>query len=59
LFVSQLKEAPICDFEAKNAKIEAFAQNLATNGGSAVMLFKKLFGEETANRVVIHHMYGV
>lgn len=59
LFVSQLEKASTCDYEAKKAKIEAFAQNLSANGGSAVKLFKKLFGEETAKRVVIHHMYGV
>ena len=58
LFVDQLIEAPACDEEAKAAKIEAFAQKLAANGGSAVNMFTKLFGQETADRMVIHHMYG-
>lgn len=59
LFIRQLEEAPACDYEAKKEKIEAFAQNLAANGGSAVKQFTKLFGQETADRMVIHHMYGV
>ena len=58
LFVNQLREAPICDEEEKKAKIEAFAQKLAANGGSAVNMFTKLFGQETADRMVVHHMYG-
>ena len=58
LFVAQLNEAPACDEEEKKGKIEAFAQKLAANGGSAVNMFTKLFGEETAYRMVIHHMYG-
>ena len=59
LFIDQLEEAPACDYEAKRAKTEAFAQNLAADGGSAVKQFTKLFGKETADRMVIHHMYGV
>lgn len=59
LFVDQLKEAPACDEEAKKAKTEAFARKLAANGGSAVNMFTKLFGRDTADRMVIHHMYGV
>ena len=59
LFVAQLEEAPACDYESKKAKIEEFAQKLAANGGSAVKQFTKLFGQETADRMVIHHMYGV
>ncbi len=58
LFVRQLKEAPECDVEVKKEKIEAFARELAANGGSAVKMFTKLFGQETADRMVIHHMYG-
>ena len=59
LFISQMAELPACDYEAKKAKTEAFAQKLAANGGSAVKLFTKLFGQETANRIIINHMYGV
>ena len=58
LFVGQLVEAPVCDYESKKAKIEEFAQKLAANGGSAVNQFTKLFGQETANRMVVQHMYG-
>lgn len=59
LFISQLAEAPACDEEAKKALTEAFAQKLAANGGSAVNLFTKLFGQETADRMIMNHMYGV
>ena len=59
LFISQMAELPACDYEAKKAKTEAYAQKLAANGGSAVKLFTKLFGQETANRIIINHMYGV
>ena len=59
LFIRQMAELPACDYEAKKAMIETFAQKLAVNGGSAVKLFTKLFGQETANRMIINHMYGV
>ena len=58
LFIDQLAEASACDEVPKKAKIEAFAKKLAANGGSAVNMFTKLFGQETADRMVIHHMYG-
>ena len=36
-----------------------FAVNLYNNGGPAVDQIKKLFGEETAKRLILRHMYGV
>ena len=48
----------VFDTRTYKEKIEAFAQKLAANGGSAVNMFTKLFGQETADRMVIHHMYG-
>lgn len=58
-FVSGLEDAPECDEEEKKAKVEAFAKKLSESGGSAVKQFTKLFGRETAERIIMHHMYGV
>ena len=59
---AQLSEVPVCDSEdreTKNAKIEEFATELYRHGGQAVNMITKLFGEETAKRVIVEHMYGV
>ena len=57
-YLKQAKEAGKCDPEKKQEKIDAFAEELFRQGGPAVDQFKKLFGEQTAERVVLHHMYG-
>ena len=36
-----------------------YARTLLEKGGPAVNQFKKLFGEETARRLILGHMYGV
>ena len=62
IYCAQLSEVPVCDSEdreAKNAKIEEFATELYRHGGQAVNMITKLFGEETAKRVIVEHMYGV
>ena len=60
-FVSHLAEAPGCDpaqQAEKGAKVDAFAEKLLAGGGPAVSMFTKLFGPETAKRIVCGHMYG-
>ena len=61
LFSAQLSEVPRCDGDdrkEKRAKIERFANDLYGNGGMAVNRITKLFGKETAKRVIVQHMYG-
>ena len=58
-FLRQVKAAPACDAAAKQEKITGFAQTLFAQGGPAVDQMTKLFGRETAGRVILHHMYGV
>ncbi len=58
-FLRQLAEAPACDPEAKAAKTRAFAERLFAEGGPAVDQVTKLFGAETAKRLILRHMYGV
>ena len=58
-FLEQLDAAPACDPEAKKAKTRAFAENLLSHGGPAVDQVTKLFGRETAERLILRHMYGV
>ena len=58
-FVSQLKAAPACDKDAKAEKVKTFATTLFTQGGPAVDNVTKLFGTETAERLILSHMYGV
>ncbi|MBQ6126303.1 MAG: hypothetical protein IJI77_04710 [Erysipelotrichaceae bacterium] len=57
-YLKQAKEAEKCDPAKKQEKISAFAEELVSQGGPAVDQFKKLFGEETARRIVLKHMYG-
>ena len=57
-YLKLAKEAKECDPAQKKQKAEAFAEELFRQGGPAVDQFKKLFGEQTAKRVVLHHMYG-
>lgn len=58
-FVDQMAIAPACDEVAKAEKVRAFATRLFSEGGPAVDQVAKLFGRETAERIVVHHMYGV
>ena len=44
---------------AKKEKVAAFAETLFSQGGPAVDTIVKLFGRETAERLILHHMYGV
>ena len=58
-FLRQLAEAPACDRAAKAGKVRAFAERLFAEGGPAVDQVTKLFGRETARRLILRHMYGV
>lgn len=58
-FLRQLAEAPACDAGAKAEKVKAFAERLFAEGGPAVDQVTKLFGQETAKRLILRHMYGV
>ena len=58
-YVTWLADAPTCDTDAKRAKNKAFAATLLEKGGPAVNQVTKLFGAETAARLVLSHMYGV
>lgn len=57
-YVSQLESAAPCDSAAKRAKVSAFAETLFSHGGPAVDTIKRLFGTETAKRLILCHMYG-
>ena len=43
----------------ERAKVQAFAERLFAEGGPAVDQVTKLFGEQTAKRLILQHMYGV
>ncbi len=59
IFLAQTAKAPDCDPAVKMEKIRDFAEKLYAEGGPAVDMIKGLFGEETAKRVILRHMYGV
>ena len=62
IYCAQLSEAPACDGEdreEKRRKVRDFAGHLYEEGGQAVNMLTKLFGKETAERVILQHMYGV
>ena len=59
IFEAQLFIAKECDKEAKKAKVRGFADTLISDGGVAVNQMIKLFGQETAERMIRGHMYGV
>ena len=59
VYTELLAAAPACDSTAKSAKVQAFAQRLFEEGGPAVNQVTKLFGEQTARRLILRHMYGV
>jgi hypothetical protein len=58
-FAGMIAEAPVCDEAEKGAKVRAFAETLVEKGGPAVDTVTKLFGAETARRLILGHMYGV
>lgn len=58
-YVAQLGVLPPCDQTKKAAAVRAFAERLFSNDGPAVSQVTKLFGEQTARRLVVHHLYGV
>ena len=58
-YLSQLRALKVCDRQKKTEKVRAYAETLYAQGGPAVDQFKKLFGEETARRIILRHMYGV
>ncbi len=57
-FLSQAGSLPGCDSVRKREKILQYAEKLFSQGGPAVNQVKKLFGEETAERLILKHMYG-
>lgn len=58
-FIAQLEGAPTCDPQAKAEKRREFAERLYSEGGPAVDLWKELFGEETAERMLLENIYAV
>ena len=58
-FLAQMAAAPPCDATAKKEKVEHYAKTLFSEGGPAVDMVSKLFGRETAERLILRHMYGV
>lgn len=59
VFLSVLETAPRCEKAEKGQKIRSFAETLVAQGGPAVNMVTKLFGAETARRLILRHMYGV
>ena len=59
VYAELLEASPACDKAKKEAKVQAFAKRLFKEGGPAVNQVTKLFGEQTAERLVVQHMYGV
>ena len=57
-FLKSLEAAPDCDPAEKQAKVTAFAERLFAEGGLAVDQMSKLFGRETAERMIVRVMYG-
>lgn len=58
-YIAQVRAAPDCDPVAKKENVRHFAQTLFDQGGPAVDQVTKLFGKETAERLILGHMYGV
>lgn len=58
-YISMLASAPDCDPAEKQAKARHFAESLLASGGPAVDQVTRLFGRETAERLILRHMYGV
>ncbi len=58
-FTGLLAAAPACDRAEKEAKVRAYAERLVAEGGPAVDQVTRLFGRETASRLILQHMYGL
>lgn len=58
-YLALTKTAPLCDSREKLAANRAFAETLVQQGGPAVDMMTKLFGQEAARRLILQHMYGV
>lgn len=58
-YISLLASAPTCDPVEKQGKTRSFAEKLFANGGPAVDRVTRLFGRETAERLIVRHMYGI
>lgn len=58
-YLSLLSSAPACDPAEKQDKTRTFAETLLKSGGPAVDQVTKLFGHDTAERMILRHMYGV
>lgn len=59
IFVEQISDADDCSEEDIRAKVREFTDMLISDGGAAVGQMTKLFGRETAERVIRRNMYGV
>ena len=59
IFTEYLRKAGKCSRDEKAGKVRNFTDMLITAGGPAVNQMTKLFGQETAERVIRSHMYGV
>lgn len=59
VYTELLEATPTCDSAKKAAKVQAFAEKLFEEGGPAVDQVTKLFGKQTAKRIIVQHMYGV
>ncbi|MBQ6374923.1 MAG: hypothetical protein IJJ45_10635 [Clostridia bacterium] len=57
-YISLIASAPACDPAVKQGKIRSFAERLFANGGPAVDQVTRLFGRDTAERLIVRHMYG-
>ncbi len=58
VYTDLLAGTPVCDSAKKAAKVQAFAEKLFEEGGPAVDQVIRLFGKQTAKRLVLQHMYG-
>lgn len=58
-YAEQLRSADACDRVVKGSKIRAFAETLYEQSGPAVKQMQALFGDNTAKRLVLDHMYGI
>ena len=58
-YISMLASAPACDPAEKQGRTRFFAESRLNSGGPAVDQVTKLFGRDTAERLILRHMYGV
>lgn len=59
VYTELLAASLTCDTSEKSAKVRAFAERLFAEGGPAVDMVTKLFGAQTAERLILRYMYGV